>query len=258
MPLAVDFNSHCLLNFNLIATAAVIVRFYLNLTFNIGSHMSIAKILQERSSTRAFLDKPVAEETLNTIFGHAQLAASNCNVQPWQTCVVSGSTKDKLKAKFMETLMSGAAPNPDFNWTPKYQGVHRERQFGSANALYTSLGIPREDKKARQMAMIRNWQFFDAPHAVFFTMDKYLDIMGAVDLGIYAQSLGLLLNEHGISNCMQGALGQFPDPVREILQLPEERGILFGMSFGYADDSADANKTRTDRADIDTAVEFYD
>jgi nitroreductase len=158
----------------------------------------------------------------------------------------------------METLMSGAAPNPDFNWTPKYQGVHRERQFGSANALYTSLGIPREDKKARQMAMIRNWQFFDAPHAVFFTMDKYLDIMGAVDLGIYAQSLGLLLNEHGISNCMQGALGQFPDPVREILQLPEERGILFGMSFGYADDSADANNTRTDRADIDTAVAFYD
>ncbi|MFT6990009.1 MAG: nitroreductase [Paraglaciecola sp.] len=219
--------------------------------------MSIAKILQERSSTRAFLNTPVAEETLNTIFSHAQLAASNCNVQPWQTCVVSGSTKDTLQAKFMETLMSGAQPNPDFNWLPKYQGIHRERQFGSANALYTSLGIPREDKKARQLAMIRNWQFFDAPHAVFFTMDKYLDIMGAVDLGIYAQSLALLLNEHGLANCMQGALGQFPDPVREVLQLPQERGVLFGMSFGYADDSADANKTRTDRADIDTAVAFY-
>lgn len=253
----IGFNSYSSLNFILTATAAVIVLLYLSLTLNIGSNMSIAQILEERSSTRAYLDKPVATETLESIFSQAQLAASNCNVQPWQTCVVSGSTKDKLKAKFMETLMSGAAPNPDFNWLPKYQGVHRERQFGSANALYSCLGIPREDKKARQMAMIRNWQFFDAPHAVFFTMDKYLDIMGAVDLGIYAQSLALLLNEHGLANCMQGALGQFPDPVREILQLPEERGVLFGMSFGYADDSAAANKTRTDRADLDTAVAFY-
>ena len=253
-----QFLDHYLLNFLTNATATVIVRLGLNLTFIIGSHMSIAQILKNRSSTRAFLDKPVAKETLKTIFNQAQLAASNCNVQPWQTCVVSGSTKDKLKIKFMDTLMSGIAPNPDFNWVAKYQGVHRERQFGSANALYTSLGISREDKKARQMAMIRNWQFFDAPHAVFFTMDKYLDIMGAVDLGIYAQSLALLLNEHGISNCMQGALGQFPDPVREILKLPEERGILFGMSFGYADDNAAANTTQTDRADIDTAVAFFD
>ena len=54
------------------------------------------------------------------------------------------------------------------------------------NALYGALGIAREDKRARQMAMLRNWQFFGAPHVAIFTMDKYLDIMGAVDMGIYA------------------------------------------------------------------------
>ena len=57
---------------------------------------------------------------------------------------------------------------------------------------------------------------------------------------------------------MQGALGQFPDPVREILNLPDERGILFGMSFGYADDSAAVNNTRTDREPIENAVAFFD
>jgi len=219
--------------------------------------MSIESILNERTSVRAFLDKPVPTETLKHIFENAQLAPSNCNVQPWQACVVSGKTKDLLKEKFMETLMTGAAPNPDFNWLAQYKGVHRERQFGSANALYNSIGVAREDKKARQMAMVRNWQFFDAPHAVFFTMDKYLDIMGAVDLGIYAQTLSLILTEHGLSSCMQGALGQFPDPVRKILQLPDERGILFGMSFGYADTDAPVNKTKTDREIIDNAVVFF-
>lgn len=220
--------------------------------------MSIESILKNRYSVRAFQPKPVPENVLKQIFSSAQLSPSNCNVQPWQTCVVSGATKDTLKAKFIETLMSGATPNPDFNWLPQYQGVHRDRQFGSANALYSSVGIAREDKKARQMAMVRNWQFFDAPHAVFFTMDKYLDIMGAVDLGIYAQTLSLVMAEHGVANCMQGALGQFPDPVREILGLPDERGILFGMSFGYADDNAAVNRTRTERETLETAVTFFD
>jgi nitroreductase len=220
--------------------------------------MTIESTLKERASVRAFLDKPVPNETLKHVFESAQLTPSNCNVQPWQACVVSGATKDKLSAKFIELLMSGAKPNPDFNWTPQYKGVHRDRQFGSANALYSAIGVAREDKKERQMAMLRNWQFFDAPHAVFFTMDKYLDIMGAVDLGIYAQTLSLILAEHGISNCMQGALGQFPDPIRDILNLPEERGILFGMSFGYADDNAAVNKTKTDRESVDNAVAFFD
>ncbi|WP_076536640.1 nitroreductase family protein [Shewanella sp. UCD-KL21] len=220
--------------------------------------MPIESILKQRYSARAFLNKPVPQETLKHIFETAQLSPSNCNVQPWQTCVVSGKTKDKLQHQFVELLMSGAIPNPDFNWKAQYSGIHRERQFGSANALYTELGIAREDKQARQMAMLRNWQFFDAPHAVFFTMDKYLDIMGAVDLGIYAQTLSLILAEHGISNCMQGALGQFPDPVRDVLNLPEERGILFGMSFGYADETAAANNTRTSRESIDNAVAFFD
>ncbi|REL29562.1 nitroreductase [Thalassotalea euphylliae] len=218
---------------------------------------SVCEILANRYSVRAFESTPVDSELLEQIFTKAQQAPSNCNVQPWQVCVVSGNTLATLRDKFMTTLMSGAKPNPEFNWMPQYQGIHRERQFGSANALYSALGIAREDKKARQMAMANNWQFFGAPHAAFFTMDKYLDIMGAVDLGIYAQTLSLILAEHGIQNCMQGALGQFPDPVKELLGIPEERGILFGMSFGYAKADAKANQARTDRASTDDAVQFF-
>jgi len=219
--------------------------------------MSVIALLEKRYSARAYLDKPVPEELLKSIFTQAQQAPSNCNVQPWQTCVVSGQQKEQLKDDLLTVVMIGTPPNPDFNWLPKYQGIHRDRQFGSANALYSSLDISREDKRGRQVAMVRNWSFFDAPHVAFFTMDKYLDIMGAVDLGIYAQTLSLILAEHGISCCMQGALGQFPDPVRKALNLPEERGILFGMSFGYADEAAPVNSTRTDREVLDNAVAFF-
>lgn len=219
--------------------------------------MTLSNILHNRASVRAFTHKEIPTTELEAIFSLAQQSVSNCNVQPWQTMVVSGDTRDQLKAALMKTLMAGQAPNPDFDWSPKYQNAHRERQFGSANALYGAMGIERGDKQARMQSMARNWTFFDAPHVAFFCMQKYLGIMGAVDLGVYAQTVSLILQEAGIASCMQGALGQFPDPIREILGLPDELGVLFGMSFGYADETAAVNTTRTNRVELVEAVKFY-
>ncbi|RKQ69020.1 nitroreductase [Litorimonas taeanensis] len=219
--------------------------------------MSVLSILESRYSVRGFKKDPVDAELIKSIFSQAQRSASNCNVQPWQSYVVSGETRDKVSEALVKAVMSGNPPNPKFDWVTRYQDEHRQRQFGSANALYSALGIAREDKMARNIAMLRNWQFFDAPHAVFFVMEKYMGIMGAVDIGIYAQTLSLLLEENGIQSCMQGALGQFPAPVEELLGIPESQGILFGMSFGYEDKEHPANAARTDRADLSDAVKFF-
>ncbi|MGB0494930.1 MAG: nitroreductase [Kangiellaceae bacterium] len=220
--------------------------------------MTLNSLLENRHSVRSFQQKPVEQELLKDIFAQAQKSASNCNVQPWQTYVVSGEKRQELEKALMLKLMTDPTPAPEFDWTPRYQDKHRDRQFGSANALYTAMGIAREDKQARQMALAKNWQFFGAPHAAFFCMEKYLGIMGAVDLGIYAQNLSLLLEEAGISSCMQGALGQFPQPVKETLNIPDSMGILFGMSFGYAKTDADANKARTDRVELHESVLFFE
>ncbi len=219
--------------------------------------MSIESILKHRYSVRAFKNTEVEPQLLQKIFSNAQLSPSNCNVQPWQVLVVSGAAKQQLKQSLVSLLMQGASPEPEFDWIPKYQNEHRDRQFGSANALYSSVNIQREDKQARQLSMLRNWQFFDAPHVAFFTMEKYLGIMGAVDMGIYAQTLNLLLAEAGISSCMQGALGQFPQPIKQQLGISEDVGILFGMSFGYEDSTAEVNNTRTERVGLDDSVQFF-
>lgn len=218
--------------------------------------MSVANAVSKRVSTRAFKNTPIPEEELQSLFTDAQLAPSNCNVQPWQVYVVSGEKKDALKNALIQEVMKTQTPKPDFDWTIRYEGVHKERQYGSANTLYSAMGIARDNKPARQMAMMKNWAFFDAPHVAFFTMNKYLNLMGAVDLGIYAQTLALLLADKGLASCFQGALGQFPGPARELFGLPEEQGILFGMSFGYADETAEVNNAKTDRASISEAVQF--
>lgn len=218
---------------------------------------SLTELLNTRTSSREFLDLPVEEKILQEIFTLAQQSPSNCNVQPWQCYVVSGESKNKLQAALVNDVASGAQPQPDFEWGMNYQGVLRDRQHGAAHELYSAMEIERSDKPARQMAMLRNWTFFDAPHAVFFCMERSLSNTGSVDLGIYAQTLSLLMAERGIASCMQGALGMYPNAVREQLQVPENLGILFGMSFGYADPTGKANKAKTVREEIASSVEFF-
>lgn len=220
--------------------------------------MPLKNVVTDRKSIRSFTDKPVSNDILEEIFAVAQSSPSNCNVQPWHTYVVSGDKKDELQNAFLADLMAGKKPSPDFDWSVSYQGEHRKRQIGAAVDLYGALEIGREDKEKRQMAMVRNWQFFGAPHVAFFTMDKYLNLMGAVDIGIYAQTLALLMQEKGIGSCMQGALGQYPEPARKMLGIPEERGILFGMSFGYADETAPENKIDVGREALGDAVQFIE
>lgn len=220
--------------------------------------MSFAELIKNRASVRAFTRQAIEKPLLDEIFNQAQNSISNCNVQPWQTMVVSGNSLKMLKDSLVSEIMGGKQPYPEFDWLPQYKAHHRDRQFGSANALYGAMSIDRADKPARQAAMLRNWTFFDAPHAVFFCMDKYLGIMGAVDMGIYAQTLSLLMQDAGISSCMQGALGQFPGPIKNMLDIPDNLGILFGMSFGYADESAPVNSTKTERVAIDSSVSFFE
>jgi len=50
--------------------------------------MDVKTALAERKSTRAFLDKEVPIDVINTIIEQAKTAPSGANTQPWQVAVV--------------------------------------------------------------------------------------------------------------------------------------------------------------------------
>jgi nitroreductase len=83
------------------------------------------------------------------------------------------------------------------------------------------------------------------------------DTREAVDIGMYAQTIMLALTARGIASCAQGALGLFPDIIREQLGIAPDCKLLFGVSFGYEDLSVKANSARVGRAPIDEAVRFH-
>lgn len=218
--------------------------------------MSLIDTIYKRRSVRGYLDKEVPQETLNRIFEVAQKAPSNCNVQPWKAYVASGELKSRLSAEMREKTATGVAPNPDYPYRSKFENEYRTRQVECAVALYTEMGIGRRDTEGRQRAVLRNFEFFDAPYMAFIGMNPEFGTTVATDVGMWAQTLMLTMVAYGLHSCPMGTMRNYPDLVREAFAITDDTKILFGIAFGYEDLSVPANKTETSRDDISANVIF--
>lgn len=211
--------------------------------------------VNNRHSTRGYLDQPVPQDLLNQVFELAQQSPSNCNTQPWQVYVVSGSIRDVLAKRLLESIMTGSF-SMDFEYQGNYQGVYKERQHAAARELYAAMDIARDDKVGRNEAFMQNFNFFGAPHVAFLFLPEPFGIREAADLGMYAQTLMLSLTAHGLASCPQTALSFDANTVREVLAVDPANKLLFGISFGYEDKANKANACRIARASLDQSIHF--
>jgi nitroreductase len=112
------------------------------------------------------------------------------------------------------------------------------------------MGIERGDGEGRRRAWLRNYELFDAPHVAIISMDRRWGIYAALDVGAWLGTLLLALTVVGISTCPQAALAAYPRALRELLPIPTEEGILFGISLGFEDGAAPVNDCRTTRSPL--------
>ncbi len=215
---------------------------------------SLIEAISQRRSVRGFTPKQVPTDTITDILKLAQKSPSNCNVQPWGVLLASGEQCDDLRKQLSQAFTQEQTMNPDFPASAKFSGELRKRQIECAQALYGAMGIERSDKEGRMNASKRNYEFFDAPHVLFITMQRDFSPAIAVDVGMYAQTLMLLMTAHGIDSCAQASVAYYPDIIRQYFNQPDDSGILFGISFGYEDKSIPANKAHTGRVDISDVV----
>lgn len=213
-------------------------------------------LVSRRRSLRAFQSMPVAPEILESVFTTALDAPSNCNTQPWLVHVASGAAVETLRTEMPARFMAGDM-SMDFPYDGAYEGVYKERQYGSAQALYDSLGITRQEKEKRQLAFMRNFSFFDAPHVAFMFLPEPFGLREACDMGMFAQTLMLSMTAHGLGSCPQTALSFQVDLVREQLGIDASNKLVFGISFGHPEADAPVNACATDRAALADVVTFH-
>jgi nitroreductase len=79
---------------------------------------------------------------------------------------------------------------------------------------------------------------------------------GALDLGGFLTNFLLAAETEGVSTIAQAALAAYGSAIRESLGIPDDRALLCGVSFGYADPNHSANRFRASRAPREQIFRF--
>lgn len=215
--------------------------------------MTVADLLKQRTSVRAFSAQPVDAACVHALLDAARWAPSGGNLQPWKVIAVAGAAKQAVEQLAAQTLLRDPAGEADDYpiYPPQLGEPYRSRRFAVGEQLYALLGVAREDKAGRLRALARNYQFFGAPVGLFFVIDRQMGHGQWAHLGMFMQSLALLAEERGLSTCMQEAWGMVRRSLHRHFALGEDEVLYCGMALGYAERSAAINQLRSERAPVE-------
>jgi len=214
--------------------------------------------ITSRRSVRAFRSDPVPHDTVADILKVARRAPSGTNMQPWHVHVLTGAAKQALTDAILTARDSGEDDQqrpykyyPDPLFEPY---IGRRRAVGWA--MYGILDIKKGETDRMHAQHSRNFEFFDAPVGMIFSIDNRMEIGSWIDYGMFLQSIMIAARGRGLDTCPQAAFASYHLLIREHLGLPETETVICGMALGYADHDAPINSLETERADLADFVSF--
>lgn len=224
------------------------------------TEMSVIDALQSRHSIRAFTDQPVPADTIARILELAARAPSGTNTQPWKVHVLTGAPRQRLSERIVAIFNDPDElknHESEYAYYPgEWMSPYKERRRKVGWDLYGLLNLTREDKAGMHAQHARNFQFFDAPVGLIFTIDRRLALGSWLDYGMFLQSVMVAARAFGLDTCPQAAFTQFHRVIAEELALPETDMLVCGMSLGYADRTAIENSLVTERESVANFATF--
>jgi len=223
-----------------------------------GRIMNVYEAVTSRRAVRGFTDEPVPREVLERVLKAAAWSPSGSNIQPWNVYVVTGAPLAELKKRAVERVAIGVPwDEREYEmYPPTLKSPYGQRRSAFGKERYSALGIAREDWEARQRAAIANWDCFGATAGLFVYIDRDLGRPQWADLGMYLQTVMLLLRAEGLHSCPQMAWSQVRETVADVLSPPDGLILFCGMSIGHED--PEEKYIRTGRAPLEETVTFVD
>ena len=220
--------------------------------------MEVTEAIRNRKSARAFLDKAVPDEVVTEILECARWAPSGANTQPWHVAVLTGETKRQLGNALAKQRANGETPRQDYNYYPtQIEEPYISRKRACGHALYSALGIKRNDIETRKAQWMKNYHGFGSPVALLFFIDAILEKGSWVDMGMFIQNVMLAARGFGLETCPQAALAEYPDVIRNILNIADSKKLICGLALGYADYDDPSYQYRTEREPVENFTQWY-
>lgn len=227
---------------------------------------SVDAAIASRMSARAFTSQPVPQATLVELLELAARAPSGTNCQPWKVYVLQGASRTALSEKVCAAvdavnanpaLASNYVDAYDYypeKWISPYIDRRRENGWG----LYGLLGIVKGDKERMYQQNRRNFQFFDAPVGLMFTIDRAMGRGSLLDYGMFLENLMLAARARGLHTCAQAAWNTYASIVMPHIGAGDNEMLVCGMSLGYADAQEPVNSFHTPRVAVDEFTRWLD
>ena len=222
--------------------------------------MDVFEAVDSRISCRWFLDRPVDAKIVRALILRAARAASGGNLQPWQVYALTGAPLAELKRKVADYIATRDPRHDDAEY-PIYPKTmwepYKARREEHGVQLYGALGIDREDAAARLGQYKRNFEFFNAPVALFIAIERKLGPGQWADLGGYINALQLLARGYGLDSCAQESWARMHRLVGAYVGMPPEQMLFCAVALGYGDHGHPANSFRSPRAEPGEFCRFF-
>jgi nitroreductase len=207
-------------------------------------------VSESHSKHKFYVDEPVPLDILTKCLSLAQCTPSNNNLQPWRVTVCTGETLIRLKSSLANAFKSHV-PLQIPRVPKKY--LHLQDKCGQPGCKVT--GDPRQ---ARSKEMLENLNNYGAPCLVIASIEKSLSATDIVSVGMYLQTLIILLAEQGLHTIPQASITGYPELIRRELDISDDMTILCGLAIGYPDKARNPNPSRTPRDLWQNNVTFLD
>ncbi len=220
--------------------------------------MNVSQAVETRRSVRQFTDQPVDRAALERVLQKAALSPSGGNTQPWNAVIVTGDAladiTAKIKAKAKENPLGEGVEYAIY--PTELEGRHEDQRRAIGKAMFDSIGLGREDKAGRIAQMFKNWDSFGAPVQLFTYTKKYMGLPQWSDLGMWLQTIMLLLREEGLDSCAQEIWAMYGTYMRELLNIDDEHIFFCGMAIGHRDADHPINTFERPRTPVDETLRW--
>jgi nitroreductase len=244
---------------------------------------AVDRAITSRRSVRRFLPTPVPEAEVEAILDAAARAPSGTNMQPWRGYVLAGAAKDALIQAVQAAYDAGDVQAGQERTGQERTGQERTGQERTGQErhgqevqyypdsffepylsrrravgwdLYGLLGIARGEAVKMKAQHRRNFQFFDAPVGMIFTIDRRLATGSWLDYGMFLENVMIAARGRGLDTCAQAAWSHYHQAIRPVLGLHPEEIVVCGMALGHADPGAVENTLVTTRVPARSFMRF--
>lgn len=226
--------------------------------------MNVSEAIDRRKSIRAFKSDPVPRDILEKILEQALRAPSWANTQPWEVVVAAGPFLEQIREAYLEKVKSGEMMNTDLAAPKGFPEPYNSRRRGVGKGLFEVMGIQREDTERRIAWGLEGMKMFSAPCAIFicigrsfYRQEEGLNVWPVFDCGLIAENIMVLAPAYGLGTIPAIQAVAYPDVIRQVLSLPEEKLLVLGIPIGYPDWDQPVNQYRSQRAPLNEVTRWY-